>query len=89
MPFVIKNDDRLNNIQKLISSITGRHHISTAKSDLALMVEEIIAVFVRILRNATGLEHFVSKILNLIFDIVGTVYHLVIYMQSNKIPKIF
>ena len=22
-------------------------------------------------------------------DIVGTVYHLVIYMQSNKIPKVF
>ena len=25
----------------------------------------------------------------IVFDIVGTVYHLVIYMQSNKIHKVF
>ena len=29
------------------------------------------------------------KLLHVLFDIVGTVYHLVIYMQSNKIHKVF
>ena len=30
-----------------------------------------------------------SQLSNRMFDIVGTVYHLVIYMQSNKIHKVF
>ena len=29
------------------------------------------------------------NVVDLIFDIVGTVYHLVIYMQSNKINRLF
>jgi hypothetical protein len=62
MPFIVKNDDQPNNIQQLIS-ITEGHYKSTVKSDLVLMVQEIIAISVRILRNAMDLEHFVSRIL--------------------------
>jgi len=59
MSVIIKNDDQLNNIQKLISSMRERHHTLTAKSDLLLMVQ-IIAVSLGILRNAVGPEHFIS-----------------------------
>ena len=39
-----------------------------------------------------GLEELCQKVLRSYsdsLDIVGTVYHLVIYMQSNKIHKVF
>ena len=57
---IIKNYDQLNNIQKLIFSMRERHNTVTGKSDLVLMFQEIIAVPLRILRNAMGLEQLVS-----------------------------
>ena len=35
------------------------------------------------------LGNYVPRLASPIFDTVGTVYHLVIYMQSNKIHKVF
>ena len=34
-------------------------------------------------------RYIINKLLQRFPDIVGTVYHLVIYMQSNKIHKVF
>ena len=40
--------------------------------------------------SKSGSQNYVQTIKsNLIFDIVVTVYHLVIYMQSNKKHKVF
>jgi hypothetical protein len=67
IPVIIKNKDNLKNTQRLISSITERHYIWIKKSKWLRMVEKIIAVFMRSISNGTGLEHFVSKILDFQF----------------------